>query len=201
MADRNMTEKGFLHKASGKAAVSAGAFLAQHREWLETGTLASLTAPILARLDAGEIMPTPALGEIRQAVISHMIAREIVKGQRAVEHTAKEPSKPYLAKVYDAAGNVCTRVGEDGEAKDLVQGFDLSQRAHDWCNRRLDEQEPGAYALITWQGTTMRIERDDAIYRLHGAHRAGPAMKRKPTSAALGWKMKAQGDHFHFSRG
>lgn len=199
MTERKMTEKGFLHKSSGK--VSAAAFLAQHREWLTTGTLASLTTPILSKLDAGEILPTPALGEIKQAVMEHMIAGEIAKGQKAVERGEREPSKPYVATVYDAAGNVCVKTDDEGEVKDLVKGFDLGQRAQDWCDRRLDEQGPGSYAVIAWQGTTIRVEREEAVYRLYGVHRAGPTMKRQASNGSLGWGVKAKGDHFHFSRG
>ena len=200
MTERKMTEKGFLNKAGGK--VSAAAFLAQHREFLTTGTLASLTSPILAKLDSGEIMPTPALGEIRQAVLAHMVAKDIAKGEAAMQ---REPRtvKPYTATVYDASGNICTRTNEEGEIKDLIQNFDDTVKAEGWCDRRLDAEGPGAYALIVSNvnGREQRVERDDSIARLYGQRRPGPVMKQQGSSGGLGWKMKAKGDHFHFSRG
>lgn len=64
-----MTPKMFLARSTGK--VSAAAFLAQYREYLLTGKLAELTMPILQKLDKGEVMPTPALNEIRSIVAAH----------------------------------------------------------------------------------------------------------------------------------
>lgn len=200
MSERKMTEKGFLNKASGK--LSAAAFIAQHRQFLSTGTLASLTAPILAKLDAREIMPTPALDEIRQAVLTHMIAKDIAKGEAAM-NAPPRTVKPYTATVYDAGGNVAIRTTEDGEIKELISNFDDTSGAEGWCDRRLDTEGPGAYALIVHHTTArvMRIERDDSIARLCGTRRPGPVMKQQGSSGGIGWNMKAKGDHFYFSRG
>lgn len=200
MSERKMTEKGFLNKAGGK--VSAAAFLAQHREFLTTGTLASLTSPILAKLDSGEILPTPALGEIKSAVLAHMVAKDIAKGEARAER-AERTEKPYTATVYDAEGNVCTRTDAEGEIKALVSNFDDAYKAEGWCDRRLDAEGPGAYALLVHNGTgrTDRIERDESIGRLYGGRRPSPVMKQQGSGGSLGWKMKAKGDHFHFSRG
>lgn len=218
MTERKMTEKGFIRKAtSGK--VAAAAFLAQHREWLTTGTLASLTSPILAKLDAGSLMPTPALAEINTAVLGHMVAREIVKGEAAAVREPREASsgttrtvKPYTATIYDAHGNVCTRTvevtteeGTEIKVKDLISNFDSSVKAEGWCDRRLDDEGPGAFAEIVHNGEgfthVMRVERDAAIGRLYGKRRPGPVTKGSPKSAPLGNSMRAKGDHFHFSRG
>lgn len=201
MTERKMTEKGFLNKANGK--ISAAAFLAQHREFLTSGTLASLTSPILAKLDSGEILPTPALGEIRQAVLAHMVAKDIAKGEAAM-NAPPRTVKPYTATVYDAEGNVCTRTTEEGEIKDLISNFEDTVKAEGWCDRRLDQEGPGAYALIVSNvnGRTQRVDRDTSIARLYGGRKPSPVMKQQSSGGGgLGWKMKAKGDHFHFSRG
>lgn len=200
MTERKMTEKGFLRKATGK--VSAAGFIAQHREWLTTGTLGSMTQPILAKLDSGEMMPTPALIEINQAVLDHLIAKDIVRGE-AVINAGPRVIKPYSATVYNAQGQVCTYKTEDGQVKDMVYNFDESLKAEGWCDRRLDAQGPGCYAIIldNASGRTQRIERDTSIARLYGGRKPSPIMKETKGSSTLGWKMKAKGDIFHFSKG
>jgi len=135
--ERKMSPKGFLHKSTAKN-LSAIAFLKAHREWLLTGTLASLTSPILAKLDAGEVMPTPALELLKTVVLSHHIASEISKGEAAMEK-AQEPkkSKNYIATILDGNGDIATRINAKGEVEDLQQSFDLPQEASRWCDRRL----------------------------------------------------------------
>ena len=216
MADRKMTEKGFLHKAKGK--VSATAFIAQHREWLVTGTLAPLTTPVLAKLDSGEIYPTQALGDLCQAVMGHMVARHIFEGENKIDKapastgtgtgTRTGTSKPYTATVYDESGNiqcVLTRDTEDAE-KDLVSYFDCHHKAQGWCDRRLDQGGPGWYATIVDNATgnvIERIDRDASLHRLYSKRPgSGVATKKVATaSGGLSWRMKAKGDHFHFSKG
>jgi hypothetical protein len=200
MTERKMTEKGFLRKAtSGK--ISAAAFIAAHREFLTTGTLASMTAPILAKLDGGEIMPTPALSEINSAVLAHMVAKDILKGEAAM-NAGPRAVKPYTATVYDAEGNVCTRKTEEGEIKDLIQNFEDTVKAEGWCDRRLDTEAPDSYALIVnnGNGRVQRVERDASIARLYGGRKPSPVMKQQSSSGGA-WKMKCKGDHFHFSKG
>lgn len=198
MAERKMTEKGFLNKAGGK--ISAAAFIAQHREWITTGSLASLTTPILAKLDRGEILPTPALSEIKSAVLAHMLAKESVKGEAAMN--APRTVKPYTATVYDAEGNVCARTNEEGEIKDLISSFDDTFKAEGWCDRRLDQEGPGSYALIVHHQSTrtIRVERDASIARIYGARRPGPVTKTQGGSDGK-WRMKCKSDRSYFSRG
>jgi hypothetical protein len=197
MSDRKMTDKAFLKVSSGS--VSAAAFLAAHRDYLTSGTLASYTAPILAKLDAGQVFPTPALQEVRQAVLDHMMQRISVKAApKAAE--PKEP-KAYSAKVLDSEGRVVMRLTEEGESKACVQEFDLYQRAEGWADRRLFEGEPGGYAEITFRdGKTYSIERDDAMARILKQPRMA-VHKGGRREAPLGNNMRAKGDHFHFSRG
>lgn len=157
--ERKMSPKGFLYKSNAKG-LSAIAFLKAHREWLETGTLASLTSPILAKLDAGEVMPTPALELLRNAVLSHHIASEIAKGESAMAK-AQEPKKTknYLATILDGEGNIATRINAKGEVEDLQQSFDLPQEASRWCDRRLYD------GASDWRGevTSTKLHGSDGL--------------------------------------
>ena len=204
MTERKMTPKGFLHKATTKAANNATAFLAAHRQWLETGELAPLTSPILRKLDERDMMPTPALEEIKNVVLCHFLAQETKKAEDQMAK-ASEPKvqKAYIATIYDAKGNVATVLTEEKEEKELRQSFDMAQDAERWCDRRLFDGAPD------WHGTVestkglppIHVLREDAIARILKQPK-GPAVHTKGVSTKkLGFGVKAKGDHFHFSKG
>src|ERR1700687_5031424 len=104
---RVMTPRGFLHKASGK--VSAIAFLAQHKAWLETGELACKTTPILVKLEEHKAIlleakqdteeeAGKARDEIRGVVLNHMLAKEANKAEEKILNPPEPTrSKPWLA--------------------------------------------------------------------------------------------------------
>lgn len=210
--ERKMTGKGFLHK-SGRANISAASFLKEYRQWLTTGNLSDHTSPILAKLDSGELLPTPCLDEIRQAVLKHHLLTEQRKAEESMSK-ASEPgsgggtSKPYVATVYDAKGNVCTRETDDGQ-KDLVQGFENSIEAQGWCDRRLFEGQVDWHAVIVntllsdKEGNpfSMNVMRNDSIGRILRPKGQPSTRKVGKTSANLSSKMRAVGDRFHFSKG
>lgn len=211
MSERKMTPKGFLHKATTKAAVSAASFLAQHREWLETGELAQFTSPILRKLDDRQILPTPALEEIKVVVLSHHLAQETAKAEAAMEKAAQpQVRKNYIVTVYNAKGEIQTRKNANtGEDMDLRETFDLSSQAEGWADRRLFDGASDWFAVIEHTKMTDRdgnplattVMRDDAIARILRAKK-GPVMKSKPQSTSkLSFGVKAKGDHFQFSRG
>lgn len=211
---RKMTEKGFLHKST--TCKSAIAFLAAHREYLTTGELAPFTSPIVARIDAKELLPTPGLSEINNVVLAHMLAKDQLKGEAAMLK-ATEPSqsnKAYIATVYNADGTIAIKKNTDkesehfGEEKDLIEGFELGQRANEWAYRRLFEQGEGSYAevvatkLITANGPmTERFNRDQAIEKLFPRAK-GPVMHKKPQSTdKLSFGVKVSNYVAKFSRG
>lgn len=208
--ERVMTPKGFLHKSTTKAANSALAFLNQHRAWLLTGELAKTTMPILAKVDAGELMPTPALPMIQKAVMDHMHEESKRKGEAAMRRAEEGPEpKNWIATILDSKGNVCTRVNAEGKVEELVKDFEKSNDADRWCDRRLVEGAPDWYAVV--QHTTMKnkdgdllstiILRNDAMARVLATSK-GPVMKQTAKSAgALSFRPKARPDHFHFSKG
>ena len=201
--ERKMSPKGFLHKTTTKAAHSAIAFLAQYREYLTTGELKDATSPIIAKVDAGELLPTPALKEIQYAVMTHIIEADAAKADTAAAAPqAKGTRKPWKTSIYDAAGVLQTRTNSKGEEEDLVQGFDLSQRASEWGDRRLMEGTHGWYAIVEHTvipNISSRIERGDAMARILKQPK-GPAIHQKGKSTkTLGFGVKAKQTRVTFS--
>lgn len=202
--ERKMTPKGFLAKTQTKAANSAIAFLAQYREYLTTGEVASKTSPIVAKVDAGELMPTPALREIQFAVMTHIIEADANKMEQAGQSTKGQTRKPWRATVFDAAGVVQTRTTEKGEVEDLIKGFDLSQRASEWCDRRLFDGAEGWYAEVehtSIPNILSRIERGDAIARILRKPKGPTVQVKGKSTKALGFGVKAKETRVTFSRG
>lgn len=168
-----MTAKGFLTKANGK--VSALAFLQEHRAWLLTGTRKLLTEPILIQLDRGELFPTPALNEIKVAVMNHMIATDILAGQSKMSE-ASEPDTVKACVVTICIGDnpvmvttkVKTKEGEKEVSKPMSMGFDSYYKAEEWACRRLQEGGPGWIAKMQDNvlGKSKELTRDQAFGRL-----------------------------------
>jgi hypothetical protein len=203
--ERKMSPKGFLAKTQTKAANSAIAFLAQYREYLTTGEVASKTSPIMAKVDAGELLPTPALKEIQYAVMTHIIEADTAKLEKAQDTATRTGTrKPWKATVFNAKGEIQTRIKEDGDEEELVKGFDLGQQADRWADRRLFEGTEGWYAIVehtTLANIQSRIERGDAIARILKQPK-GPAIQQKGKSTkTLGFGVKAKETRVTFSRG
>ena len=201
--ERKMTPKGFLHKTTTKAANSAIAFLAQYREYLTTGEIASKTSPILARVDAGELLPTPALKEIQYAVMSHIIEADTAKAEAVVEPgTGGGTRKPWRTTIYDAAGVVQTRITTKGEEEDLIKGFDLSADADRWADRRLFEGTHGWYAIVEHTiipNISSRIERGDSMARILRKPKGPTVAVKGKSTKTLGFGVKAKQTRVTFS--
>jgi hypothetical protein len=201
--ERKMTPKGFLHKSSGK--VSAAAFLSQHREFLTTGELAPLTSPILAKLDKGEILPTPALQEVQGVVLSHILAQDVRKGEESMRKAQESPksAKPWTARILDGKGNVCTRVKEDGEVEDLIKSADSSSELDRWVDRRLFDGAPDWHGEITHATMTIKTKvlRNDAIARILRPGTPPAFRKVGGSDGKLGFGVKVRNDVSRFSRG
>ena len=206
MAQRRMSLKGFIAKTQQKAAHNAAGFLAQYREWLETGEVASLTSPILAKLDAKEILPTPALSEITGVVFAHMMAQESIKAEASLKKS-NEPKeeKPVVATVYTAKGEIAV----DNEGKDLQKGFALVQEGERWLDLRLVEAGPDYVGTVIQtrvkdrNGATMAIEvtREEAFARVYKDRKLASHKKTGVSMSKLGFGVRAKNDRFHFSHG
>lgn len=195
---RNMSAQGFLKKTISKAAASAQGFLAAHREYLLTGEVSEKTAPIVARFDAKELLPTPALIEIQKAVQDHIFEQAKASIEVASEGVESRTTKPFTAAIFDINGNICL----DDDGKEIRGAFDLPQRAKDWCIRRLFEGAPGTSGETFHHGAPYEsVKRDDAFaVMLKGA--AGAVCKTMgKSSGKLSFGVKAKQDFAKFSRG
>ena len=199
--ERKMTPKGFLAKTQTKAAKSAIGFLTQYREYLTTGEVAEQTSPIIAKLDAGEILPTPALKEVQNAVMMHIIKADEKKLEQPAATSGGGTRKAWRATVFDASGNVMTRIKENGEEEELVKGFDLSSDADRWCDRRLFEGTHGWYAEVehTAMNVKTRIERGDAMARILKKPKGPTVQVKGKSTKTLGFGVKAKQTRVTFS--
>lgn len=204
MADKKMTAKGFLRKLNSKAALSALGFLAAHRDYLVSGELAETLRPIVERVDKGELLPTPALSEIRQAVMSHIMAAEIAKAEKAIEKANKaggSASKTFQAIILDSAGRVQVSVNERGEQKELRQNFKLPQEAERWVDRRLVEGSPNWHGEVLHNGAPWdEITRDESMARMYKRAKH-PFMKRQASPGKLTGQIKIRAKQASFSKG
>lgn len=213
MTERKMTAKGFLHKATTKAANSALSFIDAHREFLLTGELALFTAPILARVADKSLMPTPALTEITQVVLAHHLAETIrieeEKMARRDSPTERKP-KSYVATIYDSkTGEVVQKKNDEGKLVDLKQSFDDSMRAEGWTDRQLFDGAPTWFGVVEStklfraDGTAFAatILRGDSIARILRKPKA-PVMKAQSKGTGrLSFGVKVKPSHASFSRG
>jgi hypothetical protein len=210
---RAMTVKGFLSKASKQGVGSAAGFIKQHREWLTTGSLAAATLPILTKLDACEIYPTPALEMLSTVVLGHHYAAvqaEHEEAQVQAEEAPRGSSKKWVATIYNAAGQVQTRINPKGEEEDLTKGFDLEQDANRWVDRRLFDGCPDWFGtvvstcMVDTKGDALStvILRADAIARILKQPR-GPMVRQPPKGGSrLSFGIKnAKTTRVEFSRG
>lgn len=199
MTQRKMSPKGFLRKLTHCKA--AEGFLQQYREYLLTGELFPFTSPIVARIDSGELLPSPAIAELTQVVFAHVMAVEVAEAEASLKEepreTSRGTSKPVVATIYDAQGNELE-----------TKGFDLGQRALGWVDRHLVEQSPDCVGKVVHTKLLVKglpleetVTREDAYFRLY-PRKKQPFMKRLPTSvSSLKGRMKVSQSRASFSHG
>lgn len=203
--ERKMTPKGFLAKAnSPAAAASAIGFLKQYREYLTTGELKDATSPIIAKFDAGELPASPALKEIQYAVMTHIIKSDADKLDQKESGSGGGGGgtrKPWRCTIFDAAGNVQTRITTKGEEEELIKGFDLSSDADRWADRRLFEGTHGWYAIVehTVMNVKTRIERGDSMARILKKPKGPTVQVKGKSTKTLGFGVKAKQTRVTFS--
>lgn len=206
MTTRKMTPKTFLKKLNSKAAASAIGFLAAHREYLTSGELADTLRPIVEKVDQGQLMPTPALSEIRQAVMDHILAAELAKAEKAIARANKpggtgSATKPFQAVILNSAGIVQTYVNNQGEEKEYRQNFRLPQEAERWVDRRLVDGAPNWHGEVLHHGSPWdTIEREASMARVL-KRPLSPFMKRSPSPGRLSGQIKIRAKHHSFSQG
>lgn len=210
MSERKMTVKGFLHKASGK--ISAKAFLDQHRAWLETGDLAEVTSPILAMYDEEQLLPTPCLDLLKEAVLTHHLRVETDKAEKRLaqaQDPSSHPSKPWIARVFDSKGNLVETTNTKGEMVILEQTFALASDADRWTDRRLFEGAPDWFGVVQHtsimradgEPITTVIIREDAIARILKRPKGAVQKKTGSRDNKLSFGVKVHQSRAVFSHG
>lgn len=215
---RKMTPKWFISQAGKQGARSAEGFIAAHREFLLTGTLAQFTAPVLAKLDAKEIFPTPCLNMLTDVVLGHMLAQQQVQQednqaqieQEVLAGAGAQTVKPWTAAIYRADGTIWEVITPAGETKKVKQNFALSQQADRWVDLRLVESPPDCHgevesnAMHKADGTPIKTitTRTDAFARVF-KKKGQPTMRKTSTGGnRLSFGIKnAKDTRVEFSRG
>jgi hypothetical protein len=200
---RKMTPNGFLFKTTTKAAASAKGFIEAYREYLTKGEVAGVTAPIVAKLDRGEILPTPALEEIKDMVFAHIMQANAELAQKSLERSQDTgPSLPFEAMIVDPSGKVMSRIKDDGSVEPLEKEFDLPQNAERWIDRRLFD------GAVNWTGIILHngkkydvICRDDSIARILKQPKGSVCRTQAKSTSKLGWGTKCKEKAVKFSRG
>jgi hypothetical protein len=210
--ERPLTIKSWLRKADSK--VSADAFLKASRNFLETSELVQISAPILLSLDAGEILPTPALESLKLAMLAHFQASELLKAEASLlRESAPAPTQNYTATVYNVKGEIQVyQAGRDKQGqpiyKDLIRNCLLPQEGMRFLDRTIAEGAPDWFGtlvsnviLIDGEPLTEIVMRGDAMARMYPKAK-GPMTKRQSKGdGKLSFGVRCKQDHASFSRG
>jgi hypothetical protein len=210
VSDKPMTAKSLIRKAL--AAKSATAFFAAYREFLLTGELTDITSPILAKIDANELLPTPGLKQITDAVFQHILAKDLEKAKCSLTKVAKvresKEQKPFVASIRNDDGEVMVHVTEDGEEKELIASFNFPQDAERWVDRKLFAGAPDWHGEILWTKCPDKLEpltvidRVESMSRTLVSGRSTPILhKTKKTTSRLGFGVKVSNHVSRFSHG
>lgn len=209
---RKMSAKWFLSLATGgKKSVSAEAFIAAHRSWLETGELAAQVAPILIQIDDKEIFPTPGLDAIKMIALGHLMAENISKAEEQLNKVSEpRTEKPYVGCIMTSEGKIAMILDEKKEQHELRSSFEHPQEAERWCQRRLNESATDWYGEVIWtkiltkdkKPMVTKIRRDDAIKAIIPKTKS-PLMHYNKVGGGgrLSNRMSVGQTHVRFSRG
>ena len=212
---REMSDKLWLLRSTQRGAASALGFINRYREFLLTGKRKDLTEPILISIDQGKSMPTPSLELLRAAIYQHLQdsiiqdgINKVMQKEEKEEGQSNDPSKPYLATVYDGQGNIATYFDTKGEEKELVQAFDDGEHARDWLDRKLVDGFPTWSGQVDHKSLTVGgkpwqfiVERSDSLARVFRKKKKPITTQPKTSTNKLGFGIKAKQDRSSFSKG
>jgi len=198
-----LTPKSFLRKAS--AAKSAIGFFAQYREYITTGELAPLLSPILAKVESKQVLPTPALNELGQAILSHILAIEVARSEQKNDGHSRGTSKPknWTVSILNSKDEIQTRFNLKGEEEELVKGFDKVSEGDRWADIRLVECASDCYARVNHSSMKVDtiITREDAMARIFRKPKSAICAHRSQTTSSLSFRPHAKESKASFSRG
>jgi hypothetical protein len=198
---RNMTPKGFIRKVT--SAKSAIGFIDQYRNYMTTGELAPILSPIVAKVDSQELLPTPALNEIGNAVMNHILAEASAKIEKINESKRNLKPKNWIAAIYNSQNILQTYTNNKGEKKELIKDFDVSHEASDWADRNLIECASDCFAIIQHNHSYTKeiILRADAFARVFTKKTLPVISIRSKTTNSLSFGTHVKRSRVSFSKG
>jgi hypothetical protein len=221
---REMSAKGFLQKLN--RATSAVRFFEEHKDWMLHSEMALALIPILARLDIGDLMPTPALALVGEVVVKHLLSEGMKQAPKmtqeeeapddpfiAPEHRMPQVAPPdpesakkaWLAVVYNSDGEVMSRQKPNGEWEEMCREFEASHVAQRWLDRRLAFDSASDYVGIVQHSRSKVqeiITRDEAMSRVYAAKKlASHRRVGAKSGGALSFRPKVKETRVSFSHG
>lgn len=171
--------------AISRSKTPAMATIAGFMDYFKNGPVAAYTAPIIEKVEAGTLYPTPALSLLKEAIVAHIVAQSLESAINPKPRAVAEASAPtvkFTAIIIDGNGRqVC-----DNEGNPLEKDFPLPQRAQGWADRRLFEGASDWRAVILqgdefWEG----IMREDSIARILKQPKSAACRKGKQSTPTL----------------
>lgn len=204
--------KGLLHRAN--IASTAVGFFNGYLANLESGKIPEeideLVSPFVRKINTNELRAGQALNELKDVLFAAKMAADLKAAEASLNKIMNvEPKVPlaYVATIRNPDGQIMTMVNDKGEVKELYKEFEKQSDAERWCFRRLfHDSSPDWHGEVFFTKAlpgiddTLVISRETAIEQILRPGRT-PVMHKTKTSATLSNKMRAKGDHCHFSHG
>jgi hypothetical protein len=194
-----LTVHGWINKACKLGPFAHAALLAATRSFLMQGDHSAVTLPIMAKVTAGTLYPTPAVTALIHALVAWQAETSLRLAKERQARGVKLHN--WIVTVWDGESNAVS-VGGKVACED---SFADCNEACGWADRRLVDSAPSTgFAIIHAQTekTVLRVTRDEAIERVY-PHAKGPFCKRiggRQNSLAMG-RRAARDTRVVFSHG
>jgi hypothetical protein len=205
--EKKMSAKSLLTKIN-KATQNGTAlgFFDQYREYMVSGELAPILSPIVAKVDAGTLMPTSAMDQLGNIVLTHILAASIVRGEMAAEARANGSKQDnWTATIYNAEDEIQTYINAKGKEVELQQSFIVSGDGDRWADRFLTIDTSGSdwFAIIQHNHSDVKtiVLRADAMARVFRNKKSPVCKPPKVSTHSLSFGVKAKQSRASFSKG
>jgi hypothetical protein len=182
-----LTVMSWINRSCKLGPFAHAAWLAATRGFLMQGAHAVVTLPIMAKVTAGTIYPTPAVTALLHALVTWNAETSLKLALERSHRQAKLHS--WIVTIWDGESNAVS-VGGKVVCED---SFESCSEAEGYADRRLVDSAPSTgFAIVHAQSekTILRVTRDEAIERVF-PHVKGPFCKRvggRQSSLAMGRK-------------
>jgi len=177
-------------------------FLADYREFL---LAQASTKPIVDKLDKRELLPTPALEKVYEALRDDFVNGKEPEKDGKPGRSPKD-QKPFYASIRNADGVLQSRTTESGNVVAMEDYFDSYHEAEKYCDRMLvNHASADSHGEVFWAACPEKvpalrermIDRNDSIARAF-PKKPGPVMEKEKKMTG---KMKCESTRCHFSHG